>query len=293
MRKAPLALLMAVMVMATAAFIAVRPDRPPRSDLTAVLHEGVSYQREARTAPRPLMIHVIEVDLSAPGVGLLVTPGGTGPGMDVPPRTTSQFLAEFGVQVAVNGAFFEPARGPLPEGGTILGDDLLDVWGLAISDGQVYSSDHPRFPVFCFVGARAQVARSGCPEETQHALAGSPLLLENGEPARSSIARYRRALHPRTAVAVNQAGDRLWLIVVDGRQRNYSEGVTLDELAQIALDLGAYDAVNLDGGGSTTLVVEGRDGPKVLNSPIHRRIPLRQRPVGNHLGVYAQPLAGQ
>lgn len=291
MRKALGAVLLAVVVLATAAFIAVRPDRPPRSDLKAVLFEGLSYQREARDTPRPLLIHVVEIDLTEPGVSFLVTPGKPWPGLDLPPRTTSQFLAEFGVQVAVNGGFFEPARGPSPEDGIIQGEDLLDVWGLAISDGQVYSDDNPRFPVLCLSGAGAQIERNGCPEETRNALAGSPLLVERGEPAWSSIARYRRALHPRTAVAINEAGDMLWLIVVDGRQPNYSEGVTLDELAQLALDLGAHTALNLDGGGSTTLVVEGAHGPRVLNSPIHRRIPLRQRPVGNHLGVYAQPMA--
>lgn len=84
----------------------------------------------------------------------------------------------------------------------------------------------------------------------------------------------------------------LWLILIDGRQRNYSEGVTLNELADIAIALGAETALNLDGGGSTTLVVAGPNGPQTLNSPIHTRIPMRQRPVGNHLGLFARSIAG-
>jgi exopolysaccharide biosynthesis protein len=80
------------------------------------------------------------------------------------------------------------------------------------------------------------------------------------------------------------------LIVVDGRQPNYSEGVTLPELTQIVIEHGGDAALNLDGGGSSTLVVEGPKGePAVLNSPVHGRIPPgRERPVANHLGVFAE-----
>jgi exopolysaccharide biosynthesis protein len=89
---------------------------------------------------------------------------------------------------------------------------------------------------------------------------------------------------------VDKAGETLWLIVVDGRQQNYSEGVTLAELAGIAVELGADRALNLDGGGSSTLVMARDRGAKVLNAPIHTRVPMRERPVANHLGVYAQPV---
>jgi exopolysaccharide biosynthesis protein len=80
------------------------------------------------------------------------------------------------------------------------------------------------------------------------------------------------------------------LFVVDGHQPNYSEGMTLPELAQIVLKHEGYTALNLDGGGSSTLVIEGLDGkPIVLNSPIHGRVPPgRERPVANHLGIFAR-----
>jgi len=65
--------------------------------------------------------------------------------------------------------------------------------------------------------------------------------------------------------------------------------MTLAELAHVILEHGGYDALNLDGGGSSALVVEGADGrPRLLNSPIHGRVPPgRERPVANHLGVFA------
>ncbi|MEO0989215.1 MAG: phosphodiester glycosidase family protein, partial [Cyanobacteria bacterium J06639_14] len=80
----------------------------------------------------------------------------------------------------------------------------------------------------------------------------------------------------------------LWLIVVDGKQPHYSQGATLTQLSQIARKLGADAAINLDGGGSTTLVMATPKGPKVLNAPIHTRLPLRERPVANQLGFQAE-----
>jgi len=80
-------------------------------------------------------------------------------------------------------------------------------------------------------------------------------------------------------------------VVVDGRQPGYSLGVTLSELAEIMIFHGGYNALNLDGGGSSTLVVEGALGsPKILNSPFNHGIPGRQRSVGSHLGIYAKPV---
>ena len=99
-----------------------------------------------------------------------------------------------------------------------------------------------------------------------------------------------RQLGPRTAIALNRSERYLILIVVDGRQPGYSEGVTLAELADIIVRYDGHDAINLDGGGSTSLVMEGRFGPVQLNRPINHGIPGRERPVGNHLGIFANPL---
>jgi N-methylhydantoinase A/oxoprolinase/acetone carboxylase beta subunit len=54
--------------------------------------------------------------------------------------------------------------------------------------------------------------------------------------------------------------------------------------------LGADDAINLDGGGTTTMVVAGKDGKvEVVNRPIHLGIPGRERPSGSHLGIRVKP----
>jgi hypothetical protein len=68
--------------------------------------------------------------------------------------------------------------------------------------------------------------------------------------------------HPRTAIAA--LGDRRALLaVVDGRQPALSVGMTLDELARLLIEFGATEAINLDGGGSTTMVVQGQ----IVNNP--------------------------
>jgi len=90
--------------------------------------------------------------------------------------------------------------------------------------------------------------------------------------------------HPRTAIGIANNGKRLLLVVVDGRRKPYSDGMTLRELATLMLALGARDALNLDGGGSTTMVVENPKSGKleIANRPSD---PTGERPVGDALAV--------
>ncbi len=79
--------------------------------------------------------------------------------------------------------------------------------------------------------------------------------------------------HPRTLVATNREGTKAWLIVVDGRQAS-SLGMSFSEMADMLLDLGAWDAVNLDGGGSSAMIYQNQ----VVNSPSD---PTGERAVAN------------
>lgn len=87
--------------------------------------------------------------------------------------------------------------------------------------------------------------------------------------------------HPRTCVGFSRDSTKMFLLTVDGRQEGYSMGMNLKELAGFMLNLGAYQAVNLDGGGSTTMVVRG----KVENRPSD---PNGERPVGNALLIISK-----
>jgi hypothetical protein len=95
---------------------------------------------------------------------------------------------------------------------------------------------------------------------------GIPLLVENGRVVVTPCAASLCKRHPRTAIGVTPAG-RILMVVVDGR-REGSKGVTLVRLARLMRTLGASHALNLDGGGSSTMVVRGRGGrPRVVNRP--------------------------
>lgn len=96
--------------------------------------------------------------------------------------------------------------------------------------------------------------------KAEHAIAGGPTLVRGGKPVSDwsyqgfgeSFANRR---HPRTALGRGPGGE-LWLVAVDGRQK-LSDGATLNEMATIMMNLGCVEAINLDGGGSTTLNLLG------------------------------------
>ena len=79
------------------------------------------------------------------------------------------------------------------------------------------------------------------------------------------------------------------LAVADGRQPGYSEGVTFPEMGNIMKAHGAYNAINMDGGGSSTLAIMGILGvPHILNSPIEGGIRGNEAAVANHLGIHVK-----
>ncbi|MCX8009761.1 MAG: phosphodiester glycosidase family protein, partial [Ignavibacteria bacterium] len=85
-------------------------------------------------------------------------------------------------------------------------------------------------------------------------IGGWPILIINGQKPPS----WPNAdVHPRTAVGFNRDSTKVFFVTVDGRQPGFSVGVSFDQLADIMLSIGCYQAVNLDGGGSTTMVVRG------------------------------------
>jgi exopolysaccharide biosynthesis protein len=68
-------------------------------------------------------------------------------------------------------------------------------------------------------------------------------------------------------------------------------GASLPEMVTLFRELGAADAINMDGGGSATMAVVDKSGtPKLLSSPIHTNVPGRERPVANHIIVFARAL---
>jgi hypothetical protein len=120
------------------------------------------------------------------------------------------------------------------------------------------------------------------------ALSGGPILLHDGQ-AQKVVASVADAYesssmlerHPRSAIGWNR--DWFFLVEVDGRQRDLSDGMTLEELSAFLVKLGCREAMNLDGGGSSTLWFRGR----VRNSPCDGY----ERTIANSLVIVRKPAA--
>ncbi len=279
------------------------PERAPASTPSVALFKGVLHQTLPATGPVPMAIHVLRIDLAAPGVSLVVTPGDPSEGHEYRALKTSEALLANDWQVAVNGGYFLPFAGGSPGG-----DDYIpqpgqgtDVSGAAIHNGRTVSPIEPDLDrrvnaILCIWGEAKVVIRDGqdCGPRVREAMAAGPRLLKDGRRLSYTTfdATYGAARHPRTALGLDARRRLAWLVTVDGRQPGFSEGASLDELTDIFISLGARDAINLDGGGSTTMVVESANGHLVLNRPIHTGVPGRERPSANHLGVRARPISG-
>jgi len=124
-------------------------------------------------------------------------------------------------------------------------------------------------------------------DRAAYIVGGGPQLIKNGRVAITFEAeriapRFVSDRHPRTAIARLKDG-RVLLATVDGRQPGVSAGMSLPELADLILEFGAVEGINLDGGGSTTMVVNG----KVVNIPSDQT---GERPVSDAILVLPRGL---
>lgn len=279
-----------LLVLCSGGYLLYDRGRPAPVPVKQKLYEGVLYRRLVRVFPRPMIAHVLTIDTKAKGIGFLVTPADTDGDRPLKARTTSHFLEEFGVQVAVNGDGFSPwwsrsVADYYPRAG-----DPVAPFGFSASSGNIYwdgenDGDIGVEPTL-YINRRNALSFNNRPNNVHSAISGDRMLVLKGEII-SDLDNSE--VEPRTAVGINRNGRYLYIVVVDGRQPFYSAGATFVELAEILVEQGAFAAMSLDGGGSSTLVVEGEDGlPRLLNAPIDNYIPGRERPVGNHLGIFVE-----
>ncbi len=132
--------------------------------------------------------------------------------------------------------------------------------------------------------------RKGAPVTFVSRPAGSPAMAITGNQFLIDDGVIRvvddRELHPRTAIGIDRDTHSILLLVIDGRQ-SFSRGYTMVEMANLMQDLGADEALNLDGGGSSTMIAKRPDGKvAVINSPSDGR----ERHVANAVSVsYTAP----
>lgn len=255
------------------------------------LPTGLSYRLETRSQPRPLRIHEVVVDLGQsevePGAAVASDPDGPGGAESqlMPPSTLADSAGLF---LAVNAnafAWFDAAQAAsrTPRWSPGLPVDILG-WA---HDGRREAS--PPEPAYWSVwqdsDGRVRLGQARSSQPVRWAVAGFGALVMAGQevPAEDS------ARHPRTAVGLDRSGRKLLLVVVDGRRPGHSEGMSLQELAAWMRARGCWEAINLDGGGSSVLLVrQGRDAWEVWNRPSDGR----PRPVPVLLGVRLRAVAG-
>jgi hypothetical protein len=213
----------------------------------------------------PIVVHVAVLNLCvASGRFRATTPSESA-------TTTTRFAQRTGALLAINGDFFDGPRTPL---------------GRARGDGQEFS---PRADYY--FGALV-VARSGAlpmvleryeaPREYTEVVSAQERIVVSGAARVDPHVQHSRQRHPRTAMGWSRDGRTVIFVVVDGRSRA-SVGATTPELALMLRDLGAWEAVRFDGGGSSTLAVRAR----VVNTPSDGA----ERTVANHVGFIEDPRA--
>jgi hypothetical protein len=112
----------------------------------------------------------------------------------------------------------------------------------------------------------------------QTAVGGGPVLLQNGEIKITNNEELKFAgkaindQHPRTAMGYTKEG-KLIILVVEGRNPGVAEGASLTQLAQIFKELGCWEALNLDGGGSSCMLVNGIETIRVSDTAGQRPVP--------------------
>ncbi|MGI8984918.1 MAG: phosphodiester glycosidase family protein [Acidimicrobiales bacterium] len=229
----------------------------------AVLAPGVHHYSISQLEPaNDLNIAVVEgaaVELKA----VSATTAGT-----TEPRTVSDLCRRWACLVAVNGDMFLPNQGPL---------------GAVMSNGQVVvpmpASPVPaHWQLSAGQNGRMSVDLAPPPGTAQSTGASYPLVLGGQVQRIAEQTPFTLGRHPRTIIGWNAAG-RTIIVTVDGRSAR-SRGMSLAEGAALMVALGATEAVNLDGGGSTTFVVNGQ----VANRPSEGR----ERRVANAWVVVAK-----
>ena len=263
---------------------------------------GVKYLCVKIDEPREMASHLVRVDLRTPGMRVTGTRRALGWGKPMPDytkkkmpidtlrQTTREFLEEYrangtNMVFAVNTSAWRPWEKPhnhkygkfinfLVSGGEVVSNTrklcpMLVIFtnNVAIVTNKLDSADVPS----------VAVAHPGYDIES---------ILADGKIVKPHKKQYTPAIAPRTAMGVSADGRYVYALVVDGRQKGYSVGAELSDLARILRAAGADDAVNMDGGGSSTIVLwdGARDEAVIPNH--HDAKGKNYRAVAANMGFY-------
>ena len=293
----PITILMAVIVSAILAmmpFPAAAQERPLHdwSDAPEIF-PGIRHVFLDTDTPRPLKINVLQIDLTRKDLGFMTAKRDPDWGKPMPDhpslpirvrrQTSRDFLLEsrkngIDMLTAVNATLWSPFS-------TSRDYRYGALLGLVISDGQLVDEVLEKYPRPTFIITKTgeyQIRIVNKDEDLsgiQLAVSGYHMVLENGKIIAGQEKKTKLA--PRTGLGLSAGCRYLILMTIDGRMPTVSEGVSIREVGDWMRRFGAETAMNMDGGGSTTMVVfDGKDDVRKLNvAPDYRK-------VATSLGVY-------
>jgi hypothetical protein len=244
-------------------------DAPPADPLAAT---GLTYEARTLTDPRPLRVHLLRAELGAgkvmPRVLVPPDPDGDGPAETAltPPLA---IVAGLPVLAFVNANPWDavPDAAGKKNRHWHAGQPVV-IGGLALSHGVERSAaSRTRSQVWFDAEGRGYVGALPEGVEAVCGVEGFLPLIRDGE----VVARSDAHLAPRTAIGVDRTRRVLYLLVVDGRQAGYSEGMSYHEVGTLMRELGCWEAAGMDGGGSTVMgLADARGRLKIVNRPSDR-----------------------
>ena len=252
-------------------------------DTWTTVAPGVDWLYRTTGGSSPQRINVAKVDLTRSTISVQASMDAVGSQRKV---TTSTFAKSIGATVAINGDWGKSSNAtPV---------------GLSMGNGWLWNAHYDDPGVGGAWGYFACDIFNNCDAETAPPLSSASHLSDPGiQPNRyfNAIGAnglqliddgvrqsgcYDSSRHPRTAICVTQNSKTMYMMVVDGR-RSSASGMTCDEVRDLAQSFNCWDAAMLDGGGSSTMWVDGR----VRNVPSDGSE--RVRP--NHIGIVVKPSA--
>jgi len=251
-----------------------------------------------------LSVNALRIDLQDPDVRLFITPPASNyvaNSRETLLQTPREFLLEHGLSVAINSGYFSPGGYENPSGRPATVEGVIISEGLLVSAQT--SSNNSLSAILFATNNQPTFIDANWPATTNlagvyNAVSGMYPLVSNGvnisyvyTNAMTDTVHRRQ---PRTATGLSEDNRYLILVTIDGRQQDFSDGALDWETAEFLLLFGAWQGMNMDGGGSTCMVKATECGPPVdINQNSFQFAvgrPGSQRPVGCNLGVYAPRL---
>lgn len=222
------------------------------SDSTYSLENGVDITELHYFSMKgySMKLFVMEVDLDEPNISVEITTPNNKNTFGLQPMTEQAVYEntdKHQVLAGINGDFFNTTTG-VPNG-------ILYKEGVMIKD---FTGTNSNF--FAVLNNRKGIVGDNIKLEEvrsdiQEGMGGGVRLVRRG----ILVSQSDETVNPRTCIGVDETGAKIIILEVDGRNYHYSNGMTYEELGQCMLALGAYDALNLDGGGSSTFFIKDKE----------------------------------